>query len=172
VLHSRAPGPVAAALAAAARGEAVVELVADGVHLAPDTVAAVFDLVGPGQIALVTDAMPAAGMDAGRYRLGRLDVEVTDGVARLAGEGPAESRSIAGGTACLVDVLRRTVRDAGVGLLAAVTAATATPAQLLGLGEITGALRRGLRADLLVVDDALHPVRVMSAGRWAHERAT
>jgi N-acetylglucosamine-6-phosphate deacetylase len=171
VLHSRAPGPVAAALAAAARGEAVVELVADGVHLAPDTVAAVFDLVGPGQIALVTDAMPAAGMAAGRYRLGRLDVEVSDGVARLAGEGPAESRSIAGGTACLVDVLRRTVRDAGIGLLAAVTAATATPARLLGLGEITGALRRGLRADLLVVDDALHPVRVMSAGRWAYERA-
>jgi|tagenome__1003787_1003787.scaffolds.fasta_scaffold20982054_3 N-acetylglucosamine-6-phosphate deacetylase len=169
VLHSRAPGPVAAALAAAARGEAVVELVADGVHLAPDTVAAVFDLVGPGQIALVTDAMPAAGMPGGRYRLGRLDVEVSDGVARLAGEGPAESRSIAGGTARLVDVLRRTVRDAGVGLPAAVTAATATPARLLGLGEITGALRPGLRADLLVVDDALHPVRVMSAGRWAPE---
>src|SRR4051794_7390092 len=168
-LHSRAPGPVAAALAAAARGEAVVELVADGVHLAPDTVAAVFDLVGPGQIALVTDAMPAAGMPGGRYRLGRLDVEVSDGVARLAGEGPAESRSIAGGTARLVDVLRRTVRDAGVGLPAAVTAATATPARLLGLGEITGALRPGLRADLLVVDDALHPVRVMSAGRWAPE---
>ena len=172
VLHSRAPGPVAASLAAAARGEAVVELVADGVHLSPDTVTAVFDLVGPGQIALVTDAMPAAGMAAGRFRLGRLDVEVTDGVARLAGEGPAESRSIAGGTARLVDVLRRTVRDAGVGLLAAVTAATATPARLLGLGEITGSLRPGLRADLLVVDDALHPVRVMSAGRWADERAT
>jgi N-acetylglucosamine-6-phosphate deacetylase len=169
VLHSRAPGPVAAALAAAARREAVVELVADGVHLAPDTVAAVFDLVGPDQIALVTDAMPAAGMGAGHYRLGRLDVEVSAGVARLAGEGPAESRSIAGGTARLLDVLRRTVRDAGVGLLAAVTAATATPARLLGLGEITGALRPGLRADLLVVDDVLHPVRVMSAGRWAHE---
>jgi N-acetylglucosamine-6-phosphate deacetylase len=171
VLHSRAPGPVAAALAAAARGEAVVELVADGVHLAPDTVAAVFDLVGPGQIALVTDAMPAAGMSSGRYRLGRLDVEVSDGVARLAGEGPADSRSIAGGTARLVDVLRRTVRDAGVGLLAAVTAATATPARLLGLHEITGALRPGLRADLFVVDDDLYPVRVMSAGRWAHEAA-
>jgi N-acetylglucosamine-6-phosphate deacetylase len=169
VLSSRAPGPVAAALAAAARGEAIVELVADGVHLAPETVAAVFDLVGPGQIALVTDAMPAAGMPSGRYRLGRLDVEVSGGVARLAGDGPAASRSIAGGTARLVDVLRHTVGNAGVGLAAAVTAATATPAQLLGLGDITGALRPGLRADLLVVDDALHPVRVMSAGRWARE---
>ena len=153
VLHSRAPGPVAAALAAAARGEAVVELVADGVHLAPDTVAAVFDLVGPGQIALVTDAMPAAGMSSGRYRLGRLDVEVSDGVAHLRAKVRRSPASIAGGTARLVDVLRRTVRDAGVGLLAAVTAATATPARLLGLQEITGALRPGLRADLFVVDD-------------------
>jgi N-acetylglucosamine-6-phosphate deacetylase len=172
VLHSRAPGPVAAALAAAARGEAVVELVADGVHLAPDTVAAVFDLVGPGQIALVTDAMPAAGTGPGRYRLGRLDVEVSAGVARLAGEGPAHSRSVAGGTARLVDVLRRTVRDAGVGLSSAVTAATATPARLLGLEDIAGALRAGLRADLLIVDDALHPVRVMSSGRWEEEPAS
>jgi N-acetylglucosamine-6-phosphate deacetylase len=171
VLHSRAPGPVAAALAAAARAEAVVELVADGVHLAPDTVAAVFDLVGPDQIALVTDAMPAAGMPDGSYRLGRLDVEVSAGVARLAGTGPATSRSIAGGTARLVDVLRHTVRDAGVGLVAAVTAAATTPARLLGLGEITGALSPGLRADLLVVDEDLHPVRVMSAGRWADETA-
>jgi N-acetylglucosamine-6-phosphate deacetylase len=168
VLHSRAPGPVAAALAAAARGEAVVELVADGVHLAPDTVAAVFDLVGPHQIALVTDAVSAAGMPPGSYRLGRLDVEVSAGVARLAGAGPAESRSIAGGTARLVDVLRRTVRDAGMELRAAVTAATATPARLLGLDGITGALRPGLRADLLVVDAELHPVHVMSAGRWTH----
>jgi len=172
VLHSRAPGPVAAALAAAARGEAVVELIADGVHLAPATVAAVFDLVGPGQVALVSDAMPAAGMPAGQYRLGRLDVEVSAGVARLAGEGPAESRSIAGGTARLADVLRRTVRDAGVGMQAAVTAATATPARLLGLDGITGAIRPGLRADLLVADPDLRPVRVMSAGRWTDEGAT
>ena len=172
VLHSRAPGPVAAALAAAARGEAVVELVADGVHLAPDTVAAVFDLVGPDQIALVTDAMPAAGMADGSYRLGRLDVDVSGGVARLAGDGPAGFRSIAGGTARLVDVLRRTVRDGHVDLVAAVTAATATPARLLGLAEVTGALRPGLRADLLVVDDALRPVRVMSAGRWVDEAPT
>jgi N-acetylglucosamine-6-phosphate deacetylase len=142
------------------------------VHLAPDTVAAVFDLVGPDQIALVTDAMPAAGMADGFYRLGRLEVDVSGGVARLAGDGPAESRSIAGGTARLVDVLRRTVRDAGVDLVAAVTAATATPARLLGLAGITGALRPGLRADLLVVDDALRPVRVMSGGRWADEGPT
>ena len=50
-LHHRSPGPVAACLAAAGRGEMVVELIADGVHFAPETVAMVFDTVGPDQIA-------------------------------------------------------------------------------------------------------------------------
>jgi N-acetylglucosamine-6-phosphate deacetylase len=161
-LLSRAPGPVAACLAAAARGELVVELVGDGVHLAPETVAAVFDLVGAGQVALVTDAMAAAGMPDGRYRLGALPVEVTGGVARLADDdGPG---AIAGGTARLVDVVRHTVA-AGVPLPAAVLAATGTPAGLLGRADV-GRLTPGARADVLVTDADLVPTAVLRAGRW------
>lgn len=165
-LHHRAPGPAAACLAAAARGALVVELVADGVHLADETVAMVFDLVGPDRIALVTDAMAAAGMDDGRYRLGALDVDVVDGIARLSGDRPA----LAGGTARLIDVLRRTVRHAGVPLPAAVTAATATPARLLGCHDEVGDLAVGRRADLVVTDSDLRPRSVMRAGRWITER--
>jgi len=161
-LLSRAPGPVAACLAAAARGDLVVELIGDGVHLAPETVATVFDLVGPGQIALVSDAMAAAGMPDGRYRLGALPVEVVGGVARLAtGEGTG---AIAGGTARLVDVVRLTVA-AGVPLPAAVQAATMTPADLLGLSDV-GQLAPGMRADVLVTDADLHPTAVLRAGAW------
>jgi N-acetylglucosamine-6-phosphate deacetylase len=165
-LHHRAPGPVAACLAAAARGRMVVELIADGVHLADETVGAVFDLVGPGQIALVTDAMAAAGMADGRYPLGPLLVDVVDGVARLAeldGPGPG---AIAGGTSRLVDVVRRVVRRAGVALPDAVTAATATPARLLGLDRELGAVEPGLRADLLLTDGDLVPEAVLRAGAW------
>jgi N-acetylglucosamine-6-phosphate deacetylase len=158
-LHHRAPGPAAACLAAAARGEMVLELVADGVHLADETVAMVFDLVGPARIALVTDAMAAAGAGDGRYRLGALDVQVTDGVARLPGG------ALAGGTTRLIDVIRRVVRQAGVALPAAVTAATATPARLLGRGDV-GDLAPGKRADVLVTDADLVPTAVMRAGRW------
>lgn len=165
-LHHRAPGPAAACLAAAARGAMVVELVADGVHLADETVAMVFDLVGPDRIALVTDAMAAAGMADGRYRLGALDVDVVDGIARLSGARPA----LAGGTARLIDVLRRVVRHAGVPLADAVTAATATPARLLGCDDEVGDLVVGRRADLVVTDTELRPRSVMRAGRWVHER--
>ena len=161
-LLSRAPGPVGACLAAAARGELVLELVGDGVHLAPETVAAVFDLVGPEQIALVSDAMAAAGMADGRYRLGALPVQVTGGVARL--ETDAGPGAIAGGTARLVDVVRCTVA-AGVPLADAVLAATATPARLLGRPDV-GRLAAGLRADVLVTDEELVPTAVLRGGRW------
>ncbi|SDE39712.1 N-acetylglucosamine-6-phosphate deacetylase [Blastococcus fimeti] len=161
--HHRGAGPVAACLAAAGRGEAVVELIADGVHLDDETVAAVFDLVGPRQIALVTDSTAAAGMPDGDHHLGSLQVSVVEGVARLSGTG--SPGPLAGGTSRLLDVLRRTVRHAGVDLLAAVTAASATPATLLGLQDEVGALEPGRRADVLVVDERLHPVAVLRGGR-------
>jgi N-acetylglucosamine-6-phosphate deacetylase len=164
-LLSRAPGPVGACLAAAARGKLVVEVIGDGVHLADETVAMLFDLVGPGQIALVTDAMAAAGMPDGRYPLGPMTVDVADGVARLASE-PGTTGAIAGGTARLLDVVRRAVNQAGVCLVDAVTAATATPARLLGLDGDVGDAAPGLRADLLITDADLLPRAVLRAGRW------
>ncbi|GAA1400610.1 amidohydrolase family protein [Pseudonocardia kongjuensis] len=164
-VHHRAPGPVTACLAAAARGELVVELIADGVHLSPDTVSAVFDLIGPDRIALVTDAMAAAGMPDGRYRLGTMDVRVADRVARLAAAGGGTGgRAIAGGTARMIDVLRSTVTGSGVPLAAAVTAATRTPARLLGLDHEIGSLAAGHRADVLVTDPALRPAEVLRCG--------
>jgi N-acetylglucosamine-6-phosphate deacetylase len=164
-LHSRAPGPVAACLAAAAHGSMVVELIGDGVHLADETVAMVFELVGADHVALVTDAMAAAGKPDGRYPLGPMTVDVAGGVARLANDSGAPG-AIAGGTARLVDVLRRAVRDAGVPLPEAVTAATTTPARLLGLEAEVGDVVPGRRADLLITDAGLLPRAVLRAGRW------
>jgi N-acetylglucosamine-6-phosphate deacetylase len=163
-LHHRLPGPVAGALTAAARTGARVEVIADGVHLADETVAMLFALLGPDRVVLVTDAMAAAGMPDGEYRLGPQDVSVVEGVARLRGDGA--DMSIAGGTSRLVDVVRRVVQRTGVGLADAVLSASTVPASVLGLGSEIGSLRAGGRADVLVVDDELRPLRVMRAGRW------
>jgi N-acetylglucosamine-6-phosphate deacetylase len=164
--HHRDPGPIASCLAAAARGELVVELVADGTHLADGTVRAVFDLVGADAIALVTDAMAAAGMPDGDYRLGPMAVRVADGVARILVEAPGEGQqagAIAGGVAHLMDVVRSVV-GAGVPLVDAVRAASTTPARVLGRGEL-GALEAGRRADIVVTDADLRVQRVLRAGQ-------
>lgn len=160
-LHHRAPGPVSASLSAAHAGNDVVELIADGVHLAPETVKMVFDLVGAENIALVTDSMAATGLQDGHYRLGDLAATVDHGVARVDGTG-----AIAGGTATLLDVVRSTVA-AGVPLQEATTAATAVPASVLGLSAQAGDLRAGMPADVVIVDRDLHLDGVLRRGEWA-----
>lgn len=153
----RDPGPMAEMLSAAARGRAVVELIADGVHVAPSVVRDVYEIVGRDGVVLVTDAMAAAGMADGDYELGGLAVTVADGVARLRDGG-----AIAGGTAHLLDVVRTTWR-AGVCLVDAVHMASAGPARVLGRADV-GALAAGMRADVLVTDADLVPVAVLRGG--------
>jgi N-acetylglucosamine-6-phosphate deacetylase len=126
--HHRAGGPVSAALTAAARGEAFVELITDGVHVAPDVVRMVFETVGPDAVVLVSDAMAATGLGDGAYTIGTLAVEVTSGVARLAGGG-----SIAGSTSTLADCVRWCVEVAGLPAADVLTSASVTPRRAVGL---------------------------------------
>src|SRR6185437_6276219 len=101
-LHHRKPGPVAAALDALARGATHVELIADGVHVADETVHMVF-AVGRGRnVVLVSDAMVAAGMPDGDFELGSVRVRVADGRALTRTEPP----SLAGGTSHAADLVR------------------------------------------------------------------
>lgn len=85
---------------------------------------------------------------------------VSNGVATLDATG-----SIAGGTATLLEVVRKTV-DAGVALPDAICSATAVPAAILGLSDEVGGLRRGLRADVVTTDQELGLTAVMRNGQW------
>ena len=161
--HHRAPGAVPALLRSGAQGEVVLELIADGVHLADETVATVIDLVGADRVAFVSDAMAAAGVGDGRHVLGGLPVLVESGVARLV-RSDGQPGSIAGGTSHVAAIVARAVR-AGIPLPYAAESASATPARLLGLAD-RGALEAGARADLVVVDEQGQVQRVMRAGRW------
>jgi N-acetylglucosamine-6-phosphate deacetylase len=160
-LHHRRPGPVAASLDALARGATHVELIADGVHVADETVHMVF-AIDPGRhVVLVSDAMVAAGMPDGDFELGSVRVRVAGGRAWTHTDPPA----LAGGTSHAADLVRRCVVHAGVDPVAAVAAATSTPASLLGLDD-RGSLTTGLRADLVVLDRDWRVTRVMRGGDW------
>jgi N-acetylglucosamine-6-phosphate deacetylase len=163
--HHRTPGAVAALLRAAARREATLELIADGVHVSDDTMRTVVDLVGSDRVAFVSDAMAAAGVGDGAYVLGGLSVVVRDGVARL-DHGPdgTSPGSIAGGTSHVATIVSRAV-GAGVPLAHAVRSGTRTPARAVGL-EGRGVIAAGARADLVVADASARVRRVMRAGRW------
>jgi N-acetylglucosamine-6-phosphate deacetylase len=158
LMSHRAPGPVGALLTSSS--EVVLELICDGHHINPRVLKLAIDHVGPGRIALITDAMAAAGIGDGTYRIGHLDVVVSEGAARL-----ADSGSLAGSTLTMAAAVRFVVREVGRPLADAVTMASVNPARVLGRGDI-GVLAVGRRADLVVLDDDLQPVGVMRSGHW------
>jgi N-acetylglucosamine-6-phosphate deacetylase len=191
--HHREPGAVGALLD---RDEVSCEVIADGVHLHDMTLRLAARAAGPGRLVLITDAMAAAGMPDGSYRLGSMRVDVAGGVARLADQpgppnvpggvarladqpgpsgvpaptGHAVPGPIAGSTATMATVVRRALA-AGLPVTEVAAAASTTPARVLGIGDRTGALRPGLAADLVVCDDDFRLRAVMRRGRWLAEPA-
>ncbi|MEA5456913.1 amidohydrolase family protein [Sinomonas sp. JGH33] len=155
-VHHRAPGPVAAATRTPG---VVLEVINDGVHVHPEVVRMLF-AAAPGRIALISDAMSAAGGEDGRYSLGGMDVDVCEGVARLAHGG-----SIAGSTLTLDKSLRLAVETAGIPIAEAVQALTFTPAAAIGLGHAHGRLARDYPADAVLLDSRLQVLEVWLDGR-------
>jgi len=162
-IHHREPGPVIALLE---DPRVTVEVITDGVHVDGALYRHVTRSAGPDRVSMVTDAMAAAGMADGAYRIGPLDVDVSAGVAHLAG-----TDTIAGSTATMDRLFRFAVahselpRDEALQL--AVRQSSINPARALGLP--CPDLRTGTPADLVVLDDDLAVSAVMRHGQWISE---
>jgi N-acetylglucosamine-6-phosphate deacetylase len=162
-IHHREPGP---AIALLEDPRVTVEIVADGIHVDGALYRHVTASAGPDRVSLVTDAMAAAGMSDGAYRIGPLDVDVSGGVAHLVG-----TDTIAGSTATMDRLFRFAVANSGLprddALLLAVRQTSVNPARALGLTDPV--LQPGAAADLVVLDGELAVRRVMCGGRWVAE---
>jgi N-acetylglucosamine-6-phosphate deacetylase len=163
-LHHREPGPIGALLD---DERVTVELICDLVHLHPTIVRLAARHAGAGRTALITDAISAAGAGDGVYDIGGLEVDVTNGVPTLAG-----GDALAGSTLTMDLAFRNLVQGCGLGMLDAVAAASTRPAELLGLGAVTGRIAVGLVADLVLLDQGLYPTAVMRHGAWVQEVAS
>jgi N-acetylglucosamine-6-phosphate deacetylase len=151
-ISAREPGLAGAALA---HPGIAIQLIADGVHVSDELLCLAF-AAAPGRCSLVTDAVAAAGLPDGPYRLGEVEIELEGGVSRRA------DGVLAGGTSRLAESLVR-LGALGLDAVEAVAAVSERPGRLLGIGQ--GRLVQGGLADLLVVDDALALRQVLSAGR-------
>ena len=162
-IHHRSPGPVIALLDDPG---VTVELITDGVHVDPALYRHVTRSVGPDRVSLITDAMAAAGMADGAYRLGPLGVDVVDGVARVSG-----TQTIAGSTATMDRVFSYAAAHSGLprdeALMLAVRQASINPARALGLAF--AGLVPGATADLVVLDPDLAVTGVLQHGSWVIE---
>ena len=160
-VDARRPGPVAAAIA---DDRVTLELILDGRHV-DALVAQLLFAAAPGRVALVTDAMAAAGSADGEFLLGTLPVTVRDGVATVDG-----TDTLAGSTLTQDAALRRAVLELGVDPADAVAAVTSTPARALGLDDRLGLLAEGYAADAVLLDADWRVQRVWAAGQPVVER--
>ena len=149
---ARDPGIAAVAMT---RSDVTIGVIADLVHLARETVLLAF-LAARGRITVVTDAIAAAPSSEGEFTLGDRAIIVSQGAARLADGTLA-------GSVLSMDTAVRNLVHIGIPWSAAVGAATAIPARLIGRPDL-GTLRPGTPADVAVLDDALRVTRTVVAG--------
>jgi N-acetylglucosamine-6-phosphate deacetylase len=148
----RDPGPIGAALS---RTDVFVQLIADGVHVSAEGLLLAWR-AARGRVALVTDAIAAAGLGDGSFRFAGLDVRVENGVSRTAD-------GVLAGSVRPLEWGMRALAELGVPIPEAVDAVTRTPARILRRADV-GVLAVGAPADLVVLDDELVVADVLVAG--------
>ncbi|CAL1517696.1 N-acetylglucosamine-6-phosphate deacetylase [Chitinophaga sp. MM2321] len=143
--------------------EMTVEIIADGIHLPAPLLKLVYKIKGPDKIALITDAMRAAGMPPGESILGGLEnglrVIVEDDVAKL-----PDRSSFAGSVATADRLVRNMVQLAGVPITDAIQMISTSPAAIMGIADRKGSLVAGKDADIVIFNDDIRISTVMVEG--------
>jgi N-acetylglucosamine-6-phosphate deacetylase len=141
-LHHRAPGPVGWGLA---RDEVTCDLIADGVHVDPLMLRVLLRLKGSERLALISDAIAAAGQGDGDYQIWGETIAVRNG------RTSNEKGSIAGSVITMLDAAK-TMRSLGASEVELARMTATNPAQLVGIDRDCGSIEVGKRADLVAVD--------------------
>jgi N-acetylglucosamine-6-phosphate deacetylase len=122
-LHHRDVGPVGWGLA---NDAVTLDVIADLHHLSADMLRLVWKTKGPGRVALISDAMPPAGLPDGRYEVWGETLTLREGSVRNV------SGNLAGSAALLDDCVSR-LASCGIPREAALRSASDLPRRILGL---------------------------------------
>jgi N-acetylglucosamine-6-phosphate deacetylase len=135
------------------------ELICDGLHVHPDAVRIYWKSKGPERAMLITDAMSAAGMPDGNYKLGELDVRVVNGRCVI-GEG-----TLAGSTLTLDRGVRNFAEFTGASIDDVSKLVSRNPARMTGFDAEAGSLAVGRSADITVLSAKNEVVETILRGR-------
>ena len=140
-----------------------VEIIADGCHLPLSLLKLITKVKKNAEVALITDAMRAAGQEVKESFLGRsedpLPVIIEDGVAKMM------NREAFAGSIATADRLIRTMLDAQVSLVDAVKMVTVNPLRMMHVGETKGEIKVGFDADICLFDSDINVKSVMINGK-------
>lgn len=157
-IHHRDGGAVVACLT----GDAYGELICDGIHIAPETVALAYKCKRE-RLSLVSDSMEATGMPDGEYSIAGNPVTVKDGKA-LTHDG-----ALAGSTLTLDKAVNNLMSFCDIPLSEAILCATEAPAKEVGIFDVCGSLDEGKRADIIIApmdEKRLKIEKIMLRGRF------
>jgi N-acetylglucosamine-6-phosphate deacetylase len=159
-LHHRMPGVVGAALS---EPRLFTQIIPDGIHVHPAVIKILVASKGIDRTIAITDAIRAAGLADGEYRLGDQTIQVVEGVART------KTGSLAGSTLTYDQALRNMIQFANLSLSEALPMFTRVPAQALGLEQQKGSLKPGADADLVFLDTSDRVRLTMVAGQIVYQ---
>ena len=157
-LHHRDGGCIAAAF----EGDAIAELICDGVHVSEEMVRLAYRNLGAQRLSLVSDSLLVTGVSDGVYESLGLRVTVKNGECRL------DDGTLAGSTLTLDKAVRNLMSFCRIPLTEAIISATETPARQVGIFGECGSIDVGKRADMLLLTngETLDVDRVMVRGSF------
>jgi N-acetylglucosamine-6-phosphate deacetylase len=142
-LHHRNPGPVGWGLS---RDDVTCDIIADGIHLDPFVLKLLMKVKGAQRLALISDAIAAAGEGDGEYRIWGETIAVKNGRTRNV------HGSLAGSVITMLDAFRL-MRSLGAADVELAQMASTNPARLIGIDNECGSIEEGKRADLVAIND-------------------
>ena len=153
-ISGREPGLAGAAIT----GDFDCGIIADGLHVHPQTLALALAAKTRGRAFLVSDAMAVAGTDLREFALNGRRILRADGRLTLA------DGTLAGADLTLPRAVQVMVAQVGITPERALAMATRIPAEIIGAAPERGVIAPGARADLVHLGDNLDLRRVWLAG--------
>ncbi len=136
------------------------ELIADGWHVGDILMRITVKVKGPEKVCFITDAMSAAGMPEGKYKIGGLEAIVKDGIAKLL-DNSAYASSVTTMDVCVRNGMERI----GLNLADSVRMASLTPATVIGINDRKGSLEKGKDADIVIMDKNANVKKTLVNGK-------
>jgi N-acetylglucosamine-6-phosphate deacetylase len=156
-LDHREPGIIGETLT---NPQLTADIIADGIHVAPEIVKLFLHAKGIERSVLITDATAATGMPDGNYQLGPIQVEVKNGRCSLAGD----PTKLAGSVLTMDRAVRNVTQFAGWSLRDAVRAATLNPSRGAGIAH-HGQVAKGAPANLVLLSQHGEVLKTIVGGR-------
>ena len=154
-LTPREPGMVGTALADTSSWCGII---ADGVHLADESLRIAWLCKGSDRLMLVTDAMPPVGTDDQEFSLQGKKITVIDGICSYS------DGTLAGAALDMNTAVRYASEHIPCSIEDAIRMATLSPASFLGLEGHKGRIKAGMDADFCVFDSGFNVVETVIGG--------